>query len=149
MSDLTQTTPSFPSCAIDFHDKNFDAIAQQQIKLCSAASKFVTEYASYFSTSETRQIARSIKTTNINDLRSVISPLASKFAHSGKNSSFWAMSYACSFFIDATTTRWAFVTEEKRQSYLNLSAEFLEAVWIYHHDQIRFEAQQQSEPLAH
>jgi hypothetical protein len=117
------------SCAIEFHSQNYDAIMALQSRLLEQLKKFTDTFGKDFPQSDKETIELCIQKQLVGSAISFIRRQHINMHDRAARYAFWSIVDACNFFLDATTSRWTYVTMEDRKRYLGFSENQLSDMW--------------------
>lgn len=117
------------SCAIDFFSQNYDAINALQIKLLEQLKKFTDTFGQKFAPKDVEAIHAAIQKNLVGSAIGLIRQQHINMHDRGARYAFWSIVDACNFFLDATTSRWTYVSVEGRKQYLKFAEESLNEMW--------------------
>lgn len=107
-----------------FHDQNNAEVMRVQSLIINAAQRFLGGNAKAILPAEiVVEAENAVQHANIGCYCQVIRPYAAKFVEARTSAAFWTIVDACNFFISATSTQWAYMTQERRQQNLIWAAE--------------------------
>lgn len=107
------------SCAIEFHDKNYAGVMRVQGLVLEAAQRFLDGIAKNLIPEEINVEARvALRRADLADYVHLIRKYATAFVGAKISTQYWSMIDACNFYMDATTSRWRYITMERRNQNL-------------------------------